>query len=47
MNNYENFTFSKDQKDIIFHFEPFKVAPYSSGIIEESISLEQLKPYFR
>lgn len=38
--NLEKFLLTEDS--IVFHFQPYEVAPYSAGIVEVSIAFEEL-----
>ncbi len=45
--NFKNFNFSKDGKDIIFHFNHYQVAPYYKGIISFSIPISELNQFLK
>lgn len=45
--NFENFTYSPDGKSMIFHFDPYQIAPYSEGILTLEVAKSELVDYFK
>jgi hypothetical protein len=45
--NFENFTYSNDGKSVIFHFDPYQIAPYSAGILTLDVSKSELTSFLK
>ncbi len=45
--NFKDFTYSTNNKSFVFHFDPYQIAPYSSGILTFEILKTELKDYLK
>lgn len=45
--NFENFTYSSDGKAMIFHFNPYQIAPYSEGILTLEVNKAELTVFLK
>lgn len=45
--NFENFTYSSDGKAMIFHFNPYQIAPYSEGILTLEVNKAELTAFLK
>ncbi len=45
--NFENFTYSKNGDNLVFHFNPYQVAPYSAGIVTFELPISEVKDFLR
>lgn len=45
--NFKDFTYSADNKSLIFHFDPYQIAPYSSGLLTFEVAKSELVNYLK
>ena len=45
--NFKDFTFSTNNQSFVFHFDPYQIAPYSSGMLIFELPKTELKEYLK
>lgn len=46
-NPYPNGNFSVDGQGVTWHFNPYEIAPYAMGILEATLSWDELEPFLK
>ena len=44
---YPNANFSVSNEGVTWHYNPYDIAPYAFGVLEASLSWEELKPFLK